>query len=259
MEAKLEKSLKTIRSKTDFKPKVALVLGSGLGDYAETIDVAGSVDYSDIEGFPVSTVAGHRGRYIFGHVGKVPVVIMQGRVHFYEGYPIGDVVMPIRLMGLLGAEVLFLTNACGAINTSFAPGDFMMIRDHIIMGVPSPLAGPNIDALGPRFPDMSTIYDGELRRKIRSASAGLGLTLEEGVYIQAPGPQYEDARGDPCLRHPGRRRGRHEHGLRGRCRVPYGDDGLRHLLRVQHGGRYLQKQAVPRGGPGDDGPRRTAL
>jgi purine-nucleoside phosphorylase len=191
MDDKLERGLGAIRAKTNFKPRLGLVLGSGLGDYADTIDVTDSVDYSDIAGFPVSTVAGHRGRYIFGYVGKVPVVIMQGRVHFYEGYPVSDVVMPIRLMGLLGAEVLFLTNASGAINTSYAPGDFMMIRDHILMGVPSPLAGPNIDALGPRFPDMSTIYDESLRRTIRAAGEGLGITLQEGVYIQAPGPQYE--------------------------------------------------------------------
>jgi purine-nucleoside phosphorylase len=185
MDERLEKGLKAIRSRTDFKPTVALVLGSGLGDYAETIEVADSVDYGDIPGFPVSTVAGHRGRFIFGYVGKVPAVIMQGRVHFYEGYPVGDVVLPTRLMGLLGAEVLFLTNACGAINTAFAPGDFMLNRDHILMGVPSPLRG-RISTRGPPLSRYECVYDAALRLKIRIAGESLGIILQEGVYIQAP-------------------------------------------------------------------------
>ena len=153
--SKLINCLEFIRSKTDFKPKVALVLGSGLGGYAQEIDVEYEMAYEDIDGFPVSTVPGHQGRFVLGHIENVPVVIMQGRVHYYEGYDISDVVLPIRLMGLMGAEILFLTNAVGGINESYATGDFMLIRDHILYGVPSPLIGRNIEELGTRFPDMS--------------------------------------------------------------------------------------------------------
>jgi purine-nucleoside phosphorylase len=188
---KLHNSLQFIRTKTDFVPKVALILGSGLGDYAEGIRIHATIDYTEIDGFPVSTVPGHKGRFIFGHADDVPVVVMQGRVHYYEGYPIDDVVMPVRLMGLLGAESLFLTNACGAINTSFAAGDFMLIRDHIVLGVPSPLIGPNIDELGPRFPDMSEVYSASLRSHIRDAAGALGIKLQEGTYIQVSGPNFE--------------------------------------------------------------------
>jgi purine-nucleoside phosphorylase len=188
---KLQKSLKFIRSRTDFEPKVALVLGSGLGDYAEGVRIEAEVHYNDIEDFPVSTVPGHKGRYIFGYAGDVPVVIMQGRVHYYEGYAVSEVVMPIRLMGMLGAKCLFLTNACGAINTSFSAGDFMLIRDQIMLGVPSPLIGLNIDELGTRFPDMSEVYSRELRNYIRSAADTLGIRLQEGTYLQVTGPNFE--------------------------------------------------------------------
>jgi len=188
---KLAKCLETIRSKTDFIPKAALVLGSGLGGYAEQIDTVASIDYADIEGFPVSTVPGHHGRYVFGYVRNVPVVIMQGRVHFYEGYGISDVVLPVRLTGLMGAEILFLTNAAGAINEAYSAGDFIVIRDHILFGVPSPLIGRNIDQLGTRFPDMSEIYKSELRGRIAAAAGSLGIQIHEGVYLQASGPNFE--------------------------------------------------------------------
>ena len=191
MYKKLKKALKVIRTETSLKPRVALVLGSGLGEFAKELNVETSVDYSDIDDFPISTVTGHRGRFIFGHVGEVPVVVMQGRVHYYEGYSVGDIVLPIRLMGMMGAEVLFLTNASGAINTSYSAGDFMLLRDHILMGVPSPLIGLNYDELGPRFPDMSEVYDAGLRQQIRDVSAGIDITLHEGVYIQVSGPNYE--------------------------------------------------------------------
>lgn len=187
----LENSLKTVRAKTSFVPKIALVLGSGLGDYADGIDFDSSVDYAELEGFPVSTVPGHRGRFVFGHVRGVPVVVMQGRVHYYEGYSVSDVCMPIRLIGMMGAESLFLTNACGAINTDFSAGDFMLLRDHILFGVPSPLIGRNIEELGTRFPDMSEVYHKGLRQTISAAAESLGIKLHEGVYLQAAGPQFE--------------------------------------------------------------------
>lgn len=188
---KLLKCYECFKEKTDFKPEVALVLGSGLGDYADGIKVVSELDYHDIEGFPVSTVPGHQGKYIFGYVGDVPVVCMKGRVHYYEGYNITDVVLPVRLMKLMGAKVLFLTNAAGGINTSFQAGDFMLIKDHIANFVPSPLIGQNIDELGVRFPDMGSIYDKELQRLVKRTAALLDIPLQEGVYIQLTGPAYE--------------------------------------------------------------------
>ena len=188
---KLTDCLDFIRPKVKITPKVAIVLGSGLGEYAESIDIDTVIDYADIKNFPVSTVPGHHGRFVFGHAGGVPVVIMQGRVHYYEGYDMSDVVLPIRLMGLMGAETLLLTNAVGAINTSFAVGDFMLIRDHILYGVPSPLIGKNIEQLGTRFPDMSEIYKKDLCAKIMSAAQSINVGLHEGVYLQTSGPNFE--------------------------------------------------------------------
>ena len=188
---KLLKCYERVKEKIDFQPEIALVLGSGLGDYGETIDVVATLDYSDIEGFPVSTVKGHKGRFIFGYIQGVPVVCMQGRVHYYEGYPITDVVLPTRLMKMMGAKVLFLTNAAGGLNYDFKAGDFMLITDHIMNFVPSPLIGENIDELGLRFPDMSDIYKKDLQDIIRSTASELNIPLQEGVYIQLTGPNFE--------------------------------------------------------------------
>ena len=149
------------------------------------------ISYSEIEGFPVSTVPGHAGKFIFGYVKGVPVVCMKGRVHFYEGYPISDVVLPIRLMKLLGAKVLFLTNASGGINPAFSAGDFMLIKDQIACFAPNPLIGPNIDELGVRFPDMTHVYDLDLQQAIKDAAAENEIKLQEGVYIQLTGPSFE--------------------------------------------------------------------
>ena len=188
---KLQTCLASVRAKTDFVPEVALILGSGLGDYADGIQIETTVDYTDIEGFPTSTVAGHKGRFVFGYVEKVPVVIMQGRVHYYEGYPMTDVVLPTRLMGMMGAKKLVLTNAAGGVNFDFHPGDFMMITDHITSAVPSPLIGTNIDELGVRFPDMSEVYSKRIQEIIRTQAKNLNIPIQEGVYVQFTGPAYE--------------------------------------------------------------------
>lgn len=188
---RVDECLKYIRKKTDFIPRVALVLGSGLGDFAEQISTSMILDYADIPGFPQSTVTGHKGRFVFGHIEDTPVVIMQGRVHYYEGYSMEDVVLPIRLMRAMGAEILFLTNAAGGIKEDFRCGDLMMITDHISCFVPNPLLGANEDVFGVRFPDMSEIYDKELQEIIRTSSRELGIFIQEGIYLQLSGPSYE--------------------------------------------------------------------
>jgi purine-nucleoside phosphorylase len=188
---KLLNCVEAVRAKTDFVPRTAIVLGSGLGDYASQIRVEAEIPYGEIAGFPVSTVPGHAGRFIFGYVGEVPVVCMKGRVHYYEGYDISDVVLPIRLMRLLGAEILLLTNAAGGVNSSFHAGELMLIRDHIALFAPNPLIGPNIEELGTRFPDMSAVYDPLLQQTIRQAAREHGIFLQEGVYAQLTGPSFE--------------------------------------------------------------------
>lgn len=188
---KLMKVYDSVKDEIPFTPKVALILGSGLGDYADSIQVEKVINYKDIAGFPTSTVAGHKGRFVFGYVGEVPVVIMQGRVHFYEGYPMEDVVLPTRLMRQMGAEILFLTNASGGINLDYKAGDFMMMTDHISCFVPNPLLGENAGELGERFPDMSNIYQRDLCEIIRQTAKDLAIEIKEGVYAQMTGPSYE--------------------------------------------------------------------
>lgn len=188
---KLVKCLESVRAKTDFKPEVAVILGSGLGDFANEIKIVDTISYNDIEGFPVSTVKGHAGKFVFGYVQDTPVVIMQGRVHYYEGYPMTDVVLPTRLMGMMGAKKLLLTNAAGGCNENFSAGDLMIITDHITTGVPSPLIGKNIEELGTRFPDMSEVYSKRLRKVIEDCADECGIKMQKGVYVQFTGPNYE--------------------------------------------------------------------
>ena len=181
----------SIKERIPFQPKVALVLGSGLGNYADSMDVKAEISYSEIKDFPVSTVPGHAGKFIFGYVGEVPVVCMKGRVHYYEGYPITDVVLPTRLMKMMGAKVLFLTNASGGINPAFHAGSLMLIQDHISIFAPNPLIGPNIEGLGTRFPDMSHVYDEDLQKIIADTAGENNIELFEGVYAQLTGPSFE--------------------------------------------------------------------
>lgn len=189
--SKLMNCYQSVKEKSSFRPKVAIVLGSGLGDYANNIKVEQELSYGEMEGFPVSTVQGHDGKFLFGYIDDIPVVCMKGRVHYYEGYDISDVVLPTRLLGLMGAEILFLTNAAGGVNTSFHAGDLMLIKDHISCFAPNPLIGANMDKLGTRFPDMSTIYDRNLQEIIRNTAKEHNVHLQEGVYTQLTGPSFE--------------------------------------------------------------------
>lgn len=187
----LSKELEYIRSKTDFKPETAIVLGSGLGDIAGIIDEVASVEYGELDSFPVSTAPNHNGRFIFGYIANKKVAVMDGRVHLYEGYTPEQIAKPIRLLKLLGCEKLILTNASGGINKELNAGDIMLITDHISQFVPSPLIGKNDDSLGLRFPDMSHAYSQDLINKARVIAKELEAELKEGVYIQVSGPQFE--------------------------------------------------------------------
>lgn len=188
---RLLKCREEIRKRTDFRPQVGIVLGSGLGGYADNMEISCEILYREIPGFPVSTVQGHDGKFLFGYVKNTPVILMKGRVHYYEGYPMEDVVLPVRLMGLLGADTVILTNAAGGINRTFQAGDLMLITDHISIAVPNPLRGENIDELGTRFPDMSHVYDPELQEAAKKTAARQGISLREGIYVQCSGPSYE--------------------------------------------------------------------
>lgn len=189
--AKVNDVFKYIRNITDFQPEIAIILGSGLGGFADGIKPEKIIDYSDIPNFPTSTVEGHVGRFILGYIENVPIIAMQGRVHFYEGYDIHDVVLPVRVMKMLGAKKLIITNAAGGINSSFSAGELMLICDHISSFVPSPLIGENLEEMGTRFPDMSHVYSPRLLEVARQSAKELGVLLHEGVYVQTTGPNYE--------------------------------------------------------------------
>ncbi len=183
-----------IRQRTAFQPKIGLILGSGLGPLAEAVEAAAVIPYEALPDWPVSTVVGHAGRLIFGSLEGQPVMVMQGRAHYYEGYTMAQVTLPVRVMQRLGVEILIVTNAAGAVNPTFQPGDLMLITDHInLIGMTgnNPLRGPNLDALGPRFPDMSQAYDRELIRLAREVARQEALPLHEGVYVSLAGPSFE--------------------------------------------------------------------
>ena len=172
-----EAALQAVRERTDFVPRIGIVLGSGLGGLADDIEVVTRIPYSELDGFPRSTVEGHKGEYIFGYIDSVPVVLMNGRVHFYEGYPMQKVVLPVRVMALMGVEAIILTNAAGGLNRNFHPGTLMCITDQNTAFVPSPLIGPNDSRLGVRFPDVSAVYDKELRALLHKTADDLGIEL----------------------------------------------------------------------------------
>ena len=173
------------------RPRVALVLGSGLGGLADEIDVEVAVAYADLPHFPACTVQGHRGRLVLGRLEGAPVVAMQGRLHRYEGFPMHRIAFPVRVMRLLGADALVVTASCGGMNPLHAPGDLIALDDHVNLMGDSPLIGPNLDELGPRFPDMSAPYDRELRQMAEAAAIAHRIPLRRGVHVAVPGPQLE--------------------------------------------------------------------
>jgi len=171
--------------------KIGLILGSGLGGYAEKIENKRFVNYSELPGFPQSRVQGHKGRFVIGELFGKTVICMQGRFHYYEGYPQSQIALAIRVIKRLGVEKLLLTNAAGGVNLDFAPGDLMLISDHINFSGSHPLIGENNEDFGPRFPDQSNVYDRELRAGVRAAAKAAGVKLQEGVYMMFSGPSFE--------------------------------------------------------------------
>ncbi len=183
-----------IRERITLHPRVAIILGSGLSALADAVQDAQAIPYDDLPGWPRSTVVGHTGRLVIGQLERQPVFVMQGRIHYYEGYTMQQVTLPVRVMQRLGIETLIVTNAAGAVNPDFSPGDVMLITDQINlpgMAGQHPLIGPNWDEMGPRFPDMSQAYDRDLQALARSAAAAEGIALQEGVYIGLSGPSFE--------------------------------------------------------------------
>lgn len=189
--ARAERAAKFIRAKTKLRPKIGLVLGSGLGAFADGFEQARRIPYKSIPGFPVSTAIGHEGRLVIGLVDTVPVAAMQGRVHYYEGYSMRDVIFPVRVLGRLGIKVLILTNAAGGIRRDYKQGCLVVIRDHINLMGTNPLIGPNDDRFGPRFHDMTEAYWKPYAELALAEGRRLGLPVFEGVYAAVPGPSYE--------------------------------------------------------------------
>ncbi|MCO5185897.1 MAG: purine-nucleoside phosphorylase [Anaerolineae bacterium] len=192
--AHYEETADVIRSKTDLRPKVALVLGSGLSGLADSVTDAVSIPYEELPHWPTATVHGHAGRLVIGRIEDQPVLVMQGRAHFYEGYSMAEITLPVRVFHVFGIETLILTNAAGGINQKFKPGDLMLITDHIglveMTGI-NPLLGPNDDSIGPRFPDMTHPYDSELCALAHAIAADLNYSLHEGTYLHLSGPAFE--------------------------------------------------------------------
>ncbi|MBV7276140.1 purine-nucleoside phosphorylase [Clostridium sp. PL3] len=190
-ELKIKEAADFILKKINHKPELGLILGSGLGAIADQIENPEFYPYGEIPHFPVSTVQGHAGRLVVGTLEGKTVVAMQGRFHYYEGYPIQEVTFPVRVMKALGIQTLIVTNAAGASNPEFNPGDLMIIKDHINLAGANPLMGKNLDEFGPRFPDMSDAYNKDLRNKVKFIAQQLNISVQEGVYAWFSGPTYE--------------------------------------------------------------------
>lgn len=188
---KIKTAAEYIRARVSMRPTIGLVLGSGLGEYADTLEDAVRIAYSEIPNFPIPTIPGHSGALVIGKKCGREVVVLQGRIHYYEGLPQQEITLPIRVLAALGVKTVVLTNACGGVNLAFKPGDLMLISDHINYSGANPLIGPNMDEFGPRFPDMSDLYTASLRRQIKQKAQESGISLREGVYAMYSGPNYE--------------------------------------------------------------------
>ncbi|MGL5245002.1 MAG: purine-nucleoside phosphorylase, partial [Sarcina sp.] len=191
LSTKIQTAADYIKSKSKYTPTVGLILGSGLGAIADQIESPEFYPYNEIPNFPVSTVEGHAGRLVVGKFQGKEVVAMQGRFHYYEGYNMQEVTCPVRVMKLLGVETIIVTNAAGAVNVDYVPGDLMIISDHINLSGANPLVGKNLSEFGTRFPDMSNAYDKDLRAKVKEIAANLSIEVREGVYTMFSGPTYE--------------------------------------------------------------------
>jgi purine-nucleoside phosphorylase len=187
----IQRAVDAVRARSTVHPSIGIILGTGLGGLAQEISVAAEVPYESIPGFPLSTVESHAGRLLLGQLGGKPVVAMQGRFHRYEGYSLAQVTFPVRVLHALGASTLIVSNACGGMHPLWAPGDLVLLADHINLLGDNPLVGTNDERLGPRFPDMSGAYDPVLRALARGTAVELGITLREGVYVAVPGPNLE--------------------------------------------------------------------
>jgi purine-nucleoside phosphorylase len=186
-----QRAAEQIRSRTQVQPAVAVILGSGLGAFADELDDSTAIAYTEIPGFAKATVEGHAGKLVIGKAGAVPIAAMQGRFHFYEGYSLDDVTFPIRVLKLLGVQTLILTNAAGSLNTEFTPGSLMVISDHINLMGANPLIGPNDDRFGPRFPDLTSTYDPDLQNLVIEEAKAMDVDMRRGVYAALSGPSYE--------------------------------------------------------------------
>ncbi|QDI92935.1 purine-nucleoside phosphorylase [Salicibibacter halophilus] len=191
MNETVKNAIDLIKKKTTINPAIAVTLGSGLGGLADNIKAEAVIRYEDIPGFPASTVSGHAGEFVIGHLKEVPVIAMKGRFHYYEGYPMQKVVLPTRVISALGVKTLIVSNAAGGVNTSYSPGDLMVIKDHINQMGDHPLIGPNDEKIGPRFPDMSAAYDKRMMDMAHEEAKAMGLQLQSGVYAATTGPTYE--------------------------------------------------------------------
>lgn len=191
LQQNIDAAAEYILTKIPRRPRIGLVLGSGLGDFADTLTNAIRIPFAEIPGFPQPTVEGHAGALVFGKKSGRYIAVLQGRTHYYEGLSQRQITMPIRVLAAIGVRTVVLTNAAGGINKTYQPGDLMLICDHINLSGSNPLIGPNLDAFGPRFPDVSDLYTAELRQDIKELAAFLGLRLREGVYLMTSGPNYE--------------------------------------------------------------------
>jgi len=191
MEKRIREAAGAARSRCGDEPRLGLILGSGLGRFADKLERRTVIPCAELPHFPAAAVSGHEGNLVLGESGGVPVAVLQGRVHYYEGYPMAEAAFPVRVLGALGVRQLVVTSAAGGINPEFRPGDLMLITDHINLTGANPLIGPNLDTLGPRFPDMSEAYDAAMRECAVQAAAEIGIPVRQGVYIGLSGPNYE--------------------------------------------------------------------